>query len=47
MKHKKEMDPDLFAQQPEESWCGVEVAVAVVERDLRYFSILCILEVSA
>ena len=39
MKHRKEMNPDIFTQQPEKASCGAKVAVAVLTSDLRYFSI--------
>ena len=38
MKHRKEMDAGMFAQQPEESWYGAKVAVAVMKQDLRYLA---------
>ena len=39
MKHRKEMNPELFAQQSEESSCGAEVAVAALNHELRYISL--------
>ena len=31
MKYRKEMNPDIFAQQPEKASCGAKVAVAVLQ----------------
>ena len=39
MKHRKEMNPELFAQQSEVSSCGAKVAVAALNQDLRYVSL--------